>query len=102
MMNIPLAVKGVGWLGGRLQNGSLQRYLALSVVLAFMIYAMVGIYVGITLFRTSVKIADTRKYLLFIVCVIVGLSASLLRPNSNFLVHFWSLIFGFISSLPIE
>ena len=35
------AVKGVGWLGGRLQNGSLQRYLALSVVLAFMIYAMV-------------------------------------------------------------
>ncbi len=35
------AVKNIGRLGGRLQNGNLQRYLALSVVLALMIYAAV-------------------------------------------------------------
>jgi multicomponent Na+:H+ antiporter subunit D len=34
-------VKNVGWLGARLQNGNLQRYLALSFVLALIIYAAV-------------------------------------------------------------
>lgn len=66
-----------------------------------MIYAMIGIYIGITSISRRIKIADTRKYLLFIVRVAVGLLTSLLRPNSNSLVHLWSLAFGFITSLPL-
>ncbi len=63
------------------------------------IYAMIGMYIGITSFSPRVKIADPRKYLLFITCVVMGLLVSLLRQNSNFLVHLWSLILGLFASL---
>lgn len=65
-----------------------------------MIYAMIGMYVGMTLLCPQIKIADTRKYLLFISCVGIGLLVSLLKANSNFLVHVYSLAMGFAVSVP--
>lgn len=65
-----------------------------------MVYAMIGTYVGLTLLSPQIKIADTRKYLLFISCVGLGLLASLLNVNSNFLVHLYSLILGVVISTP--
>jgi len=65
-----------------------------------MIYAMIGIYVGVTLLSPKIRIADTRKYLLFISCVAAGLLVSLFKSNSNFLVHVYSLTLGFVASLP--
>lgn len=63
------------------------------------IYAMIGLYIGITLLFKSIKIADTKKYLLFIFPIAAVLTVSLFRENSNFIIHLISLILGIIASL---
>lgn len=65
------------------------------------VYGMIGLYIGITLLFKNIKIADTKAYLLFISCVAISLLVSLFKENSNFAIHFISLIMGFILSLPI-
>lgn len=67
-----------------------------------MIYAMMGIDIGMTLMCKKIKVANTRRYLLFICGLVLCLSISAFRQNSNYLVHIYSLIFGFIISLPIS
>lgn len=67
-----------------------------------MIYTMVGIDIGMTLFCKKIKIANTQRYLLFICSLILCLSISAFRHNSNFLVHIYSLLLGFIISLPLS
>lgn len=61
-----------------------------------MVYAMFGHYIGITLISKDIKIADTKKYLLFISCLMVSLVVSLVKQSSNFLLHLFSLISGFV------
>lgn len=67
-----------------------------------MVYAMLGIYLGLIAFSDKIKIADTRKFLLYIFCIIIVLSVSYLKHNSNFWVHIYSLIIGFIMSTQIS
>jgi membrane associated rhomboid family serine protease len=67
-----------------------------------MIYAMVGMYFGMTIFYNNIKITDIKKYLLFTSTVIISLSVSFFKPNSNFDLHCFSILFGFIASLPIS
>lgn len=66
-----------------------------------MVYAMVGIDIGMTLFCKQIKIANTRRYLLFICTFLFCLSLSAVLHNSNFLVHIYSFIFGFIIGIII-
>lgn len=77
----------------------LSMYNIPTVGASSMIYTMVGIDIGMTLFCKKIKIANTGRYLLFICGLILCLSISAFRHNSNFLVHIYSLIFGFIISL---
>ncbi len=67
-----------------------------------MVYAMIGLYIATTLLNRKIKITDTRKYLLFISCVLIGLIVSALNPSSNFLVHVYSLVFGFVAAAPLS
>lgn len=79
----------------------LAMYQIPTVGSSSMVYAMVGIYLGLITFSDKIKIADTRKFLLFIFSIIVVLSVSYFKHNSNFLVHIYSLLIGFIASIPI-
>lgn len=63
------------------------------------IYAMIGLYIGITLLFKSIKIADTQKYLLFLLCIAISLLISLFKENSSFIVHFLSFVLGGITSV---
>lgn len=67
-----------------------------TVGVSAVIYAMIGLYIGVTLFYKDIKIADTRKYLLNICIITFGLTISMIRTNSNFYVHLYSLVIGFI------
>ncbi len=88
-------MSGVGW------YGDLGNLLVMPTVGASsMIYAMIGIYLGIILVNRKIKIVDTRKYLLFVLYICIGLAVSLLKPSSNFFAHAYSLFFGFIASMP--
>lgn len=80
----------------------LSMYDIPTVGASSMIYAMVGIDIGMTLFCKKIKIANTRRYLLFICGLVLCLSISAFRHNSNFLVHIYSLLFGFIISFFIS
>lgn len=64
-----------------------------------MIYTMIGMYFGITIYNRDIKIADTRKYLLFIFVVAVSLVVSYFKHNSNFNLHFFCMVFGYVISL---
>ncbi|MBF0651074.1 rhomboid family intramembrane serine protease [Dysgonomonas sp. GY75] len=65
------------------------------------VYVMTGLYTGITLLDKHIKIADTRKYLLYIGCIIISLSVSFVKGNSNFLLHLDSLVIGMVISVPV-
>lgn len=86
--------------------GFISSFLAMyqipTVGSSSMVYAMLGIYLGLITFSDKIKIADTRKFLLFISCIIVVLSVSYFKHNSNFLIHIYSLLIGFIISIPIS
>ncbi|MFT3994397.1 MAG: rhomboid family intramembrane serine protease [Dysgonomonas sp.] len=80
----------------------LAMYQIPTVGASSMVYAMLGIYLGLIAFCDKIKIADTRKFLLFIFCIVAILSASYFKHNSNFLVHICSLLIGFVVSIPIS
>lgn len=86
--------------------GVLASFLAMydipTVGVSAVIYAMIGLYIGVTLFYKDIKITDTRKYLLRIVVITIGLTISMIRTNSNFYIHLYSLILGFLLSIPIS
>jgi len=67
-----------------------------------MVYSLLGIYLGLITLSDKIKIADTRKFLLFIFCITVVLSVSYFKHNSNFLVHIYSLLIGFMISIPLS
>ena len=67
-----------------------------------MIYTMIGMFLGMTTFCNNIKIADTKKYLLFISVVVISLTISFFKHNSNFTLHVASMVLGFIISLPIS
>jgi rhomboid protease GluP len=70
-----------------------------TVGISGVVYAMTGLYLGITLLYKHIKIADTRKYLLYILCIVISLSVSFVNGNSNFLLHLYSLVMGFALSV---
>ena len=80
----------------------LSQYEIPTVGASSMIYGMIGMYISITLFSKQIKIANTRKYLLFLTCIGIGLLVSLLKNNSNFFVHLYSLVIGFVLSVPLS
>jgi membrane associated rhomboid family serine protease len=67
-----------------------------------MIYSMIGIFIGITTFCTHIKIANIKKYLLFISVIAISLTISLFKSNSNFILHLISMAVGVITSIPIS
>lgn len=72
-----------------------------TVGISSVIYAIIGLYVGMILFHPKIKIADTRKFLLFLYCIACSLAISLFNEGSNFDVHVISVTGGFLTSLPI-
>ena len=80
----------------------LAMYQIPTIGASSMVYVMLGIYLGLITFPDKIKIADTRKFLLFIICIVVVLSVSYFKHNSNFLVHIYSLLIGCIVSIPIS
>jgi membrane associated rhomboid family serine protease len=67
-----------------------------------MIYTMFGMFFGLTIYCKNIKIADTEKYLLFLSVVIISLTVSFFRHNSNFVLHLSSVISGFVIAIPIS
>lgn len=67
-----------------------------------MIYTMFGMFFGMTIYSKNIKIADTKKYLLFLSVVLISLTISFFKHNSNFVLHLSSMISGFIISIPIS
>lgn len=67
-----------------------------------MIYTMFGMFFGMTTYCKNIKIADTKKYLLFLSVVLISLTISFFKHNSNFVLHLSSMILGFIISIPIS
>ncbi len=59
-----------------------------------MIYAMIGIYVYLIFTSNKMKMADTIKYLPFMICIVFSLAISYFKENSNFLLHIYSLAIG--------
>lgn len=66
-----------------------------------MVYAGIGGYICLSLISPNIRISDTRKYLIFLCCVAVGLIISFFRSGSNFYIHLYALVFGFVLWLPI-
>ncbi|NDV77849.1 rhomboid family intramembrane serine protease [Dysgonomonas sp. 511] len=77
----------------------LTMYNVSTVGVSSVIYAMVGLYIGVTLFYREIKIVDTRRYLLNICMVLIGLTISMLKTNSNFYIHIYTILLGFISGI---
>ncbi len=73
-----------------------------TIGISSVIYAMIGLYVGTVLFHLKIKIADTRRFLLFIGCIVCSLLISLSKEGSNYLIHLLSLICGLIGYLILE
>ena len=73
----------------------LSMYEIPTVGASSMVYAMIGIFFGSTISR-RIKIADIKKYLLFILGVALSLTVSFFKPNSNFELHIYSMLFGLI------
>jgi hypothetical protein len=64
-----------------------------------MIYTMIGMFSGMTAYCKNVKIADTKKYRLFLSVVFISLTISFFKHNSNFVLHLLSMVSGFIISI---
>lgn len=83
--------------------GIVSSFLAMydvpTVGISSVIYAMIGLYIGVTVFYEDIRIADTRRYLLNISLIAISLTISLIKTNSNFYIHIYSLVIGFIISL---
>ena len=63
-----------------------------------MIYTMIGLFLGFTSTGYKMKIADTKKYLLFITVIILSLIISFFNSHSNSTLHIYSIMIGFIIS----
>ena len=59
-----------------------------------MIYAMIGMFMSITILYKGAKINDKRKYAVFILAVCLSLLVSYFKYNSNFWLHVYSLSMG--------
>lgn len=73
-----------------------------TVGISGVIYVMIGLYVGITLIYKKSKIADTRKYLLYIIGIVFCLVISRFHKNSNFYLHLYCFLCGIIVSIPFS
>lgn len=73
-----------------------------TVGISGVIYVMIGLYIGITLIYKGAKIADTRRYLLFIFGIVFCLVVSLFHENSNFILHLYCLLCGLAVSVPFS
>jgi membrane associated rhomboid family serine protease len=59
------------------------------------VYAMSGMLVGMTV-NGRLKIANKKNFILLVVGVVLSLTISLIKANSNFSLHLDSLLLGFI------
>lgn len=67
-----------------------------TVGLSGVVYAMIGIYIGQTLTDANIKIANTRRYMLFLLAVGLSLTISLFTHNSNIILHIVCLVIGLV------
>jgi uncharacterized membrane protein len=58
-----------------------------------MIYALIGLFFGMVAFG-KLKVTDKKQFLIFIGTIAASFLISLLKHNSNTLVHFYSLFMG--------
>lgn len=63
------------------------------------IYSMIGLFFGATAFCSHIRIADTRKFRLFVLSVVISLTVSYFKANSNFTLHVACLATGFPTAL---
>ena len=57
-----------------------------------MVYAMIGMYISV-LFRVRV---DKKKFALYLLIIATCLMVSYFKQNSNFWIHLYALVLGFI------
>jgi hypothetical protein len=72
----------------------LSMYSIPTVGASAMIYAMVGMFFSMLAFCPNIKIICKKKFAVFVVGVVAGLSISALKGSSNFLLHVCSLAIG--------
>jgi len=56
------------------------------------VYAMIGMHIAKTLRRAF----KNKQYRLYLLCILICLTASLFNPNSNFWLHLYASALGFI------
>lgn len=71
-----------------------------TVGISGIIYVMIGLFIGISVFSKKAKIEDIKKYLLFILSIAICLFIGHIRGNSNIPLHVYSLMLGFFCSVP--
>jgi membrane associated rhomboid family serine protease len=67
-----------------------------------MVYAMIGIFFAMANLCNDIRIIDKKKFSLFILSLIVCLTISALKSNSNFFLHVFSLLLGLIAGVIIS
>ena len=60
-----------------------------------MVYALIGLFFG-GLFCGIIRLKEKKQFYIFCFSVLSMMTFSFFNPSSNFLVHFFSLLFGFV------
>ena len=66
-----------------------------------MIYTMIGMFFGLII-SGETAIIDKKKFSIFVLSVFLSLTISFLKENSNFLLHIYCMLFGFLSSQMVK
>lgn len=74
----------------------LSMYNTPTVGASGIIYAMIGMFLSISLIGKKLKVVNHRKFLLFILCVAISLITSEFRESVNNACHIFSIFFGLI------
>jgi membrane associated rhomboid family serine protease len=77
----------------------LSMYKTPTVGASAMIYAMIGMFLFLLARCSDIRVRDKRRFAVFIAGILVCLSISALKVNSNFLLHLSALIFGVLTGI---
>jgi len=79
----------------------LSMYDIPTVGVSSCVYAMIGIYFALIATKKFI-ITDSTLFVIFVIGVIISFTVSFLKANSNFGLHLFSLIIGFIAGIIYE
>lgn len=63
------------------------------------IYAMIGLFISISIRGKRLRIVNTKMFFVYMMCVVISILLSALRGNANNFCHVISLSGGFIAGL---